>query len=244
VKTMKVRWIALMAAIGISLLALIVLAQEKKDLGKEFPGNWSIGSSPYVGEDYKTLPVITTGVINDIKKGGGITAVDLKNTTAKTVSAVKFTWYILEEQSPDKVLLQGQTQLIAIPDGILPGKERRLDFPVIVFSRVAPSLVKYGSLIGNFNIEALVSEVTYEDGSSWERTEKGRLVSASSQPNFIKASAKNQTPPCCTFSHCVWSNLQNKFTCPRVPNRLNCQPDQFGGQFQCLTSVCPDQCGL
>jgi hypothetical protein len=157
---------------------------------------------------------------------------------------VKFTWYITEEQSPDKVLLQGQTKLIAIPGGILPDSERRLDFPVMIFLKEARSLMKEGSLNGDFNVDALVSEVTYEDGTSWERTETRRLGSAPPQVGFVKAGAKNQTPTCCSFSHCLWSDTLHRFQCPRVLTRLNCQPDQFGGLFSCLTSICPDQCGL
>ena len=243
-KKIQVRWMVLVAMIGVCIFALIALAQGQNDLPTQIPGNWNFGASPYIGEDYKNLPVITTNVTTDVRKGLGITAVGLKNTTTKTVSAVKFTWYVLEQQSTDKVLLQGQTQLIAIPGGILPETERRIDFPVVIFTRVAHSLVKNGSLNGDFNIEALVSEVTYDDGSTWERTEKRRLPSANPQAGFVKASSKNQTPPCCSFSQCVWSNTLRRFQCPRVLTRLNCQPDQFGGQFQCVTSICPDQCGL
>lgn len=232
------------AMIGVCIFALIVFAQDKNDVPRHFPGNWTLGSSPYLGEDYKTLPVITTNVTNDARKGLGITAAGLKNTTTKTVSAVKFTWYILEDQAPDKVLLQGQTQLIAIPGGIQPGTERNLEFPVVIFSRVAQPLLREGALNGAFNIEALVSEVKYDDGTSWERTETRRLAQAKPQAGFVKASTRSQTVPCCAFQHCVWSDVLHRFQCIRLSTRLNCQPDQFGGQFQCVTSICPDDCGL
>jgi hypothetical protein len=95
----------LLAIASISLLAMAGIGQDKNDSSPDFAGNWTVRSRPYLGADFKDFPLLTTSVNNDVRKGLGITAISVRNVSSKTVSAAKFTWYVLDEQAPDTVFV-------------------------------------------------------------------------------------------------------------------------------------------
>lgn len=250
-KVLRVISIWLVLAGCISLLAALLVTgkqhtgqQENTEAGKLPSGQWTVSARPYLGADFRELPVITTSVSQDPEKGLGATSAVVSNVSSKTVSALKFTWYILDDQTPDKVLLQGQTPLLAIAGGMPKGGTQLIDSPIARFSSVIQPLVKSGSLTGDYRVEVLVSQVVYEDGSTWSRSENGRLaIAQASKVNFVKTGASLQG--CCPHTTCQWNGVTNKFYCKReMELHVGCSPDAQGGTHYCTTWVCPENCGL
>ncbi|HBB86247.1 MAG TPA: hypothetical protein DC047_01365 [Blastocatellia bacterium] len=204
-KKLRVISMLLILAGCISLLAALLVTanqntgqQENSQAGKLPSGNWTVSARPYLGADFRELPVITTSVGQDPEKGLGAASASVSNASLKTVSALKFTWYILKDET-DRVLLQGQTPLIAITGGMPKGGTQLIDFPIADFSSVMQPLIKAGSLTGDYRVEVLVSEVVYEDGSTWARSENRRLAMVlASKVKFVKAGGSQQG--CCPMN--------------------------------------------
>jgi hypothetical protein len=78
------------------------------------------------------------------------------------------------------VLLQGQTPLLGLRNILLPDNQMIVVFPVTSLAKIHRPLLKNGALNGNFSIEVMVSEIHYEDGSTWAKAN-------SLQANLVKA---------------------------------------------------------
>jgi len=172
-------------------------------------GKWAISAHPYVGTAYESQPVKVIGTISDPTQGFKVTTVGLKNTSGKVVSAVKLRWYVTSEQSGDSILLQGDTHPLQLGKGLAVGKSEYFDFPVLSFGKVSKPLLKAGSLQGVFTIEVAVSEILYEDGSTWEGDPKNTVT-------FAKAGLRPGPLP------------------QECPNQV-CQYDFQSGQFGCVS---------
>ena len=124
------------------------------------------------------------------------------------------------------------------------GGTQLIDFPIANFSSVIQPLVKAGSLTGDYRVEVLVSEVVYEDGSTWARSENGRLaIGQASKVKFVKAGGSLQQG-CCPHTYCLWNGATNKFSCQReLTLNLGCTLDAQGGAHLCTSWVCPESCG-
>ncbi|HEV7475497.1 MAG TPA: hypothetical protein VGN90_15695 [Pyrinomonadaceae bacterium] len=117
---------------------------------------------------YESLPVLVTGA------GGGklgpnvkfkIFVSMLKNATAKNVKAVKFSYFVFKLDNLDEPIQTNQTDLIAVD---LPALEqRKVDIHVVDVEDITSLSSKQS---GEFRLELAVSEVQYEDGSSWQGT--------------------------------------------------------------------------
>ena len=93
-KKLRVISILLVLAGCISLLAALLVTasqhtgQQKNNQASKLPnGNWTVSARPYLGADFRELPVITTSVSQDPKKGLGATSASVSNASSKTVSA-------------------------------------------------------------------------------------------------------------------------------------------------------------
>ena len=77
------------------------------------------------------------------------------------------------------VILEGETPLESVrllDAGLQPGRNIYVDdFPLLTFSKIARSLIKNGELYGDYVIKLSVSEVLFEDGSTWREGELGEL---------------------------------------------------------------------
>ncbi|MCS6886004.1 MAG: hypothetical protein RMM17_13945 [Acidobacteriota bacterium] len=100
----------------------------------------------------------------------------LKNISNKPVIAVKLGWRLFTEKDRDSVLLRGETPLLGIS---LPAyseetakvKDPKLEFPLLTFTeKVIASLLKEKKLEGDYSIEVFVTEILFEDGSTWIET--------------------------------------------------------------------------
>jgi hypothetical protein len=98
------------------------------------------------------------------------TGIDLRNLSGKTITAVKFQWYLYRDDSSEKIKIrtQGETPLIDVGE-CQPEKECVVNNPVVCCQEVYKALLEDGSFEGKFWIEHSVSELSYEDGSKWKR---------------------------------------------------------------------------
>lgn len=132
------------------------------------PGKWTLEHPVISRLGLEDAPLRITSVTGDVKNGGTIVAVRLKNNSGKAVTAVKFSWYLFRDQEPQKILRKGESPVIGVAD-FSSGSSRDVDYPIVSFGNVYKPLVKDGKLTGDFVLEVAVSEIIYEDGSKWER---------------------------------------------------------------------------
>ncbi|HZI18359.1 MAG TPA: hypothetical protein VEY09_07160 [Pyrinomonadaceae bacterium] len=129
------------------------------------PGKWTLSSGVYTGPQKDSIPVDVYSVLMEADRGFTVTEVGLYNRDLRDVAAVKLRWYLTETQKPNRVLLQGDTQLLGV---LIPaGGRQTLSYPVASFAKIATPLLKGGSLSGNYRLEVSVSEVQYSDETAW-----------------------------------------------------------------------------
>lgn len=168
---MKSRWILALLVLAISCVAPLSYsaAQSTQDGKVKFPpGKWTLQHPVISRLGLADAPLKITSVTGDVKNGGTIAAVRLKNNSGKAVSAVKFSWYLFRDQEPQKILRKGESPVIGVAS-LASGSNRDVDYPIVSFGNIYKPLVKDGKLTGDFVIEVAVSEILYEDGSRWER---------------------------------------------------------------------------
>lgn len=201
-------------------------------------GDWTIGFSPYLGKDFRTIPIIVKSVVSDSEKAA-ITKVLLKNQTSKAVTSVRLTWFLSSQQNPENTLTQGDTPLIALSGGIPENSEREIEFPIISLAKAAKPLLKDDSLSGDFRIEVVVSHIIFQDDSAWTRSENRRLVSfiPNNGAKFIKANLSiGQTAGACSFTQCRLGSGGAGYYCLRTGMLESCkQSDDFK---KCTNTIC------
>lgn len=174
-----------LATFTLLLIAATIIAsthpsQRKVDLPK---GNWSFSAHPYMGADLEDRPVIVTSVETVADRGLKLTRVTIRNRSTKPVTAVKLKWGLSYEQSQDIFLRNGATDWFDLPKAIPAGEKVTLRFigQSPSFASMTSTLAKNGGLDGDFYFSIGVSEVRYEDGSSWivKRLGNGYLLNAS-----------------------------------------------------------------
>lgn len=144
--------------------------QDKKFTEVQFPqGDWSL-THPVISQlGITDAPAEIINITGDAAKGLTITKVGLQNNSAKTISAVKFRWFLFRQDAPKKILNKGETPVIGL-EGLPAGSEQAVEYPVVRFASIYQPLVKDNKLTGKFVIEVAVSEIQYADGSSWKRS--------------------------------------------------------------------------
>lgn len=182
---------SLCAALLIALTAVVTapqaLGQSKENKSVKLPaGNYSLRVLPFVGPGYDSIPVVVFSTTSDLPKGAAVTEVGIENRSGRAVTAVRFGWRLSTEQNREAVLLQGQTPLLALRNTLLPGNSVVVLYQVTSLARIHEPLLKNGTLNGNFSIEVMVSEIHYEDGSPWAKTNSARA-------NIVKAA--HVSPP-------------------------------------------------
>jgi len=107
-----------------------------------------------------------------------VQTVGFQNRSRKPVKEVRLKWILSREGTP--VVLQGH---IASLDARIP-KGGRLEVelpPVLNFARLSKPLIRDGALNGDFLLSLRVSEVVFDDGSTWKDGGKFKLVNASTR---------------------------------------------------------------
>ena len=223
---------AVLTLVGLATASILVhssFGQNRNDTLP--PGRWVVSAQPYLGTAYESQPVKVIGVGSDTTHGFKVTTVGLKNTSSKTVSAVRLRWYITSAESGELVLSQGDTKPVTLGNGLPVGKSEYIETPVVSFGRASKQLLRAGSLQGTFTIEVAVSHILYEDGSTWEGDPKNTVT-------FVKAGlSPGPIPPQgCAGQVCQYESGLQAYQCVGGVNQMctNC------GRI-CMNSVCGEQ---
>ena|SRR6266576_4405300 len=159
-------------ALVLVMLFIACLAASSKSLQdtdiKLPPGKWTLTHHAISRLGLKDAPLRITSVTGSIEKGGTISAVRLKNNSGRTVDGVKFAWYLFRDQAPQEILRKGESPILGVA-GLSAGGSKLVTYPIVSFGNIYEPLLKNGELTGDFVLEVAVSEITYEDGSKWER---------------------------------------------------------------------------
>jgi hypothetical protein len=161
----------LQVVLALALLAGITTAAQAQQGGGSAPqlppGKWSVAIGPYMNPGYESLPIRVVSVTSEIKGGLRVSKVGVENRSSQPLTEVRFVWYLSATETPEIILLQGKTQLLELPPGIQSNETREILFPVVSFAKVYKPLLKGGTLNGSYRIQIAVSEVRFDDGSSW-----------------------------------------------------------------------------
>jgi len=169
-KQMKSR-VTLMALMLVMLTIACLTAASKNLQDTDFklpPGKWTLQHPAISRLGLKDAPLQIISVTGSTKSGGTITEVRLKNNSGKATAGVKFNWYLFRDQAPKEILRKGESPVLGLV-GLSAGGRKNVTYPIVSFGNIWEPLLKDGELNGDFVLEVAVSEITYEDGSKWER---------------------------------------------------------------------------
>jgi len=174
-------------------------------------GNWSFSAIPTVRPGHETIPVDVWSVTSDARRGLAVTKVQLKNRSAKTVTAVRLAWDVIELSDPNRILLQGQTPLIRLETPLRAGERVALEHFVVAFADIAASLRAPGSevLSGDYRLEVGVGEIVYEDGSRWTREDPHGINPKGPTPAASRVSPQSG----CPNQICFWDVQRECYVC-------------------------------
>jgi len=119
------------------------------------------------------VPVIVTsiGFVVDKEKSLEFYKGYLENRSPKAVISVRIRWKLIadEDRELKNPLNRGETAPISVR--VEGNDKREVEFPIPKFHEITKPLVKSKSLHGKYFLIAGVSEVLFEDGSSWKEEE-------------------------------------------------------------------------
>lgn len=139
----------------------------QKDASTAFPpGKWNFSANPFMGEGYKTRPVVVTSVASEAITLS-VTSVRINNISSKPVRAVKLGWALRERTDKSKILNQGETSLITMEEPLPANSNRILKLQVASFLELYKPLVKKGRLEGSYRLEVGVTQVLFDNQLSW-----------------------------------------------------------------------------
>jgi hypothetical protein len=208
-----------------------------------FPkGSWNFSAHPYMGEGYKVRPIVVTSVETEARTLS-VKAVRVKNISTKAVLAVKLAWTLSDERYPKKILREGETSLITMDKTLASQDNRILKVGVVSFLELYKPFLKPSTLEGNFRLEVGVSQVLFEDQSSWQVGQSVSVV-----PNFrtriVKANYSGSAasvvplivPDACAKQRCVYDGVP-----PPSYSSGTSENDEFC--TNCGISCCNTICG-
>lgn len=162
--------------LGVSIFCLAVVnvafgqnaAKSDSEPRLQIPGKWSLSHQAYIGKEFENLPVRLVSVNSTLKNGfPTIDKVSLQNRSTKDIASVKLSWFLSPKNDKDKILQQGETPVIYLPEEISSGTTNLIKFPVVTFANIYKPL-KDNALNGDYQIVVLVSEATFTDETSWK----------------------------------------------------------------------------
>lgn len=142
-------------------------------------GNYKVFTLPYMGAGYESLPVTVTSVTTEVALNGGVSTVGVENRAARRVDAVRFGWYLSRREDPGYVLLQGETAMHNMRDGLAPGEAKLARLPVVSFAKIWQPLARKGVVNGNYLIYVGINEVLYDDGTTQTFLPRGKTAAES-----------------------------------------------------------------
>lgn len=150
-------------------------------------GNFSVSSLPFMGEGWENLPILVTSVTTDVNQGRLTTSkVAIENNSSRTLTKAKLKWMLSTAENPDIFLMQGETRLLNLHDGIEAGETREIIFPIVSFGNLYKSLMRGNTLNGKYIIQVALSEAKFADGTRQNLLAKNKVP-------FIKVAMKGST---------------------------------------------------
>jgi len=171
---------------------------------------WTVGFHPYRAAGFNEVPVRVTSVRSEGNKG--LTNVDLRNRSEKTVTAVKIGWFVSTEDGPGTILTRGESALIAIPNNLKANETIELTVPPVSLTKILRHVVKGNKLRGDFSVQVVVTQIVWEDGSNWNF----------SHPNNVARIAINYSHavPACANQSCRWHSELGAYQCEAANGEL------------------------
>lgn len=220
-------------------------AWSKASTQKEFPpGRWGFSAHPYMGEGYESRPVVVTSVKTELKDLS-VTAVRIRNISSKSVAAVKFGWYLFNESNSRFVLQEGESPVISMEGGLAVGEGRILQLSIVSFGQVSKPLIQGGRLEGDYRLEIAVTEILFEDLSTWTVGQKVAVQKQASNTLIVKVSFRVGTVPLTVTPLKAAPNCP-KQSCKYVegpPDGYRCEGSGHDEYCtNCVTSCCSTLC--
>lgn len=171
---------------------------------KQLPRNgWTVGFHAYRAEGFDLVPVRVTSVTSEGNKG--LTKVELRNRSSKSVTAIKVGWYVSTEGGPGTILAKGESALLGLPGALQAGENFQFSLPPVSLAKILKPVVKGKTLRGDYSVQVVVTEVVYDDGSTWKI----------SQPANVARVVLNYAHPmpACANQTCRWNASLGSYQC-------------------------------
>lgn len=152
---------------------------------------WTVGFHPYRAAGFNEVPVRVTSVTS--KGNKGLTNVEIRNRSEKTVTAVKIGWYVSTENGPGTILTKGESALIAIPNNFNANESLEISLPPVSLAKILWPVVKGNTLRGDFSVQVVVTEVVWEDGAHWKFSQPSNVARINSNYAHAMPACANQT---------------------------------------------------
>ena len=241
------KWIFVLA--GITLVCALFFVSQKSSMQKQeireaktddtLPeGNWSVSFHPYLKDGYKDSPVYVASVAN---KDTAVTSFEVFNNSPKDVKAFRLKWLVYAGDNSQKAIKEGKTPYVRLFNKLVSGKGGKIKYSAISLRKFYESFVENGRLDKDFQVDLLVDEVKFTDGSNWK--------SGDGKPNFVNAKFEKPAKPL-TSSKLLTPCSQTR--CKSVPNTdikggvtYTCEPSTVretcsnaGDQYSCNNIAC------
>ncbi len=207
------------------------------------PGDWSFSARPFIGEGYKTRPVVVTSVASEMTNLS-VVKVRVNNISSKPVVGIKFGWFLTSDKDRNKILRQGETPLVLIEPVLAVASTCVVKPTIDSFLEINRSLVRKGRLDGNYRLEVAVTELLFSDRSTW-RVGQDVAISVGKQKHFAKVAFSGKptltvTPLVvqdpCNKTACVYLSPPGYYTCDGTSDEVAC--------VICLSFCCNTVCGF
>lgn len=206
------------------------------------PGKWSFSAHPFMGEGYESRPVVVTSVRTEAKTLS-VTAVRVRNISSKPVAAIRLGWYLADENNNLTNLQQSETSFIPMDKALETDKTELFKVSVVSFLDIYKPLVRDGRLEGSYRLEIAVTEILFEDQSTWRVGQQVTLETQPSKPAIVNASLKNRPltvmplklNPICPKQQCKYvEGPPDGYSCSQSDHNEYCT--------NCVTSCCNTLC--
>ena len=183
---------------------------------------WTVGFRLYRARGFDSLPVRISSITS--KRDQGLSKVELRNRSSKSVTAVRIGWYVATETGPGTILNKGETDLLKLPATLRADENADLDLRPVTLAKILGPLVKRQTLNGDFSVQVVVTEILYEDGPLWR---------FSDPENVARIEVKYAHAFVCGTG-CLWNPTTERFVCvpAQEPIRCTITPDS------CTVEVC------
>ncbi len=204
---------------------------ERNSLLEPLPrGNWSVVFHPYLGQDYLNAPIVVQSVST---KRLAAERFEIQNISNKPVKSIKVRWILYENEDRSRVLRQGQTRLLNFRNELPSGQMGFIRLRIISLFDFYRDFLNKGQLDRDFDVDLLVDEVKFADGSVW-RWEDGASPDVNNQMFSTMAESD------CAKQKCVprpSTTVRDAvvYSCGSSTMNERCVPS---GDFDCTNQSC------